>query len=337
MNRIQATIARYQRAGAHHLQMLRSALVCALVAIGLLATGLLAVPTAQANHAELSNILVESTEDFDTYTAVTLETLSQPSEALRPPSCDGATVTYRGGSVAKAVMAVRVTPISAHSTDRIEISGDDEWKPGSSPRQIASGDPSGGFHLEDSVRTITLKVTGSGGTVRCYVLHITRLASGAGANPNAGGPENPLREGRLGLAMPGAASEEPTELRRPTVDSAPKPGSQGNSAKQQSKPRDRQDLQAPGPVGELQVDAGPNSVVVSWQAPESGGPVSRYIVHLSAESGGKGKTKNPKAKKQSVTFNNLEPGQTYKIWVRARNDAGKSERIRTTVTLPIAE
>ena len=60
-------------------------------------------------------------------------------------------------------------------------------------------------------------------------------------------------------------------------------------------------------------------------------------VHISPEDGGKGKTKTPKAKKTTVTFENLKVGATYEVWVRAQNEAGKGERVHATVTLPEAE
>ncbi|MCY4442671.1 MAG: fibronectin type III domain-containing protein, partial [Deltaproteobacteria bacterium] len=55
------------------------------------------------------------------------------------------------------------------------------------------------------------------------------------------------------------------------------------------------------------------------------------------EGDGKGRTKTPKAKKTKVSFENLEAGRTYKVWVRAQNEAGKGERGHATVTLPEAE
>ena len=93
----------------------------------------------------------------------------------------------------------------------------------------------------------------------------------------------------------------------------------------------------PGPVIDLQLSATSDSVTVSWSAPETGGAPDNYIVHIKPEDGGKGKTKTPKAKKTSVTFENLKAGTAYKVWVRAENGAGKGERVHASITLPQAE
>jgi hypothetical protein len=79
-----------------------------------------------------------------------------------------------------------------------------------------------------------------------------------------------------------------------------------------------------------------NSVTVSWQPPDVGAAPKRYVVHLRPEGGkiGSGKTKNPKAKKTKVTFDNLKPGAAYHVWVRAQNQAGKGDRISSTIALP---
>ncbi len=93
----------------------------------------------------------------------------------------------------------------------------------------------------------------------------------------------------------------------------------------------------PGPVAGLELMADGNTLTVSWSAPETGGAPDGYIVHVSPEDGGKGKTKTPKAMKTQVTFKNLEAGQTYKVWVRAQNEAGKGERVHGSITLPEEE
>ena len=94
----------------------------------------------------------------------------------------------------------------------------------------------------------------------------------------------------------------------------------------------------PGPVTGLALTAtegAADSVTVSWQAPETGGAPDGYIAHLRLTGGaeGSGRTKTPKASKTQVTFGNLESGTTYKVWVRAENEAGKGERVQAEITL----
>ena len=92
----------------------------------------------------------------------------------------------------------------------------------------------------------------------------------------------------------------------------------------------------PGPVLEVRLSATEDSLTVSWRPPETGGEPTRYIVHIAPVGGGKGETKEPKAKKTSVTFRGLEAGQSYRIFVRAKNEAGKGPRAKARVTLPEA-
>jgi len=99
----------------------------------------------------------------------------------------------------------------------------------------------------------------------------------------------------------------------------------------------QQAVELPGPVVNLRLEATDGGVIVSWQAPESGDAPRGYIVHLKPEDGGKGRTKTPRAKKTKVSFDNLESGQTYKVWVRAQNEAGKGERVHASITLHEAE
>ena len=94
--------------------------------------------------------------------------------------------------------------------------------------------------------------------------------------------------------------------------------------------------EAPGRVSGLTLSSSGDSVTVRWGAPANGGEAKGYIVHLRPDGGGtgSGRTKKPKAKKTTVTFDNLEAGATYRVWVRARNGAGKGERVAAYITLP---
>ena len=76
-------------------------------------------------------------------------------------------------------------------------------------------------------------------------------------------------------------------------------------------------------------------MTVRWGAPETGGAPQGYIVHLRPEDGkqGSGTTKRPGADRTTVSFNNLKHGQTYQVWVRAQNEAGKGERVHASITL----
>ena len=90
----------------------------------------------------------------------------------------------------------------------------------------------------------------------------------------------------------------------------------------------------PGPVLDVRLTATEDSLKVTWNAPETGLPPTRYIVHIAPVGGGKGETKNLKAKRSSVTFRGLEAGRTYRIFVRAKNAEGKGPRVKAMVTLP---
>ena len=91
----------------------------------------------------------------------------------------------------------------------------------------------------------------------------------------------------------------------------------------------------PGPVGDLTLTDAGDKVVVSWTAPEIGSAPTGYIVHLKPEGGehGSGKTKRPKADRTQVTYNKLEVGVTYNVWVRGQNKLGKGERVHETITV----
>ena len=127
--------------------------------------------------------------------------------------------------------------------------------------------------------------------------------------------------------------QEPTAT--PTLTSTPTatPTPTATSTPTQE-PETQPALEIPGPVIGVLLSATADSVTVSWQPPASGGAPNRYIVRLTPKGGGKGKTKNLKAKKTSSTFRNLENGKTYKVWVRAQNASGKGERVHASITLP---
>ncbi len=90
----------------------------------------------------------------------------------------------------------------------------------------------------------------------------------------------------------------------------------------------------PGPVLDVELTATADGLTVSWSAPETGDAPTRYIVHIMQVGGGKGATKTPKPSKTSVTFNGVEDGRTYKVFVRAKNKAGKGPRTYAIITLP---
>ncbi len=92
----------------------------------------------------------------------------------------------------------------------------------------------------------------------------------------------------------------------------------------------------PGPVLDVRLAATEDSLTVSWKAPETGDEPTRYIAHIAPVGGGKGETKTPKVKKTVVTFRDLEAGRSYRIFVRAKNEAGKGPRVKAIVTLPEA-
>ena len=120
------------------------------------------------------------------------------------------------------------------------------------------------------------------------------------------------------------------------VPSLSQQGGNPSSSPQQTNPDGAMAVPVPGPVLGLGLLATAGSLTVSWEAPDSGDPPTRYIAHLMPVGGGKGKTKTPKPKKTEVTFTNLEAGTAYKLFVRAKNKAGKGPRTYTVVTLPHA-
>ncbi len=93
-------------------------------------------------------------------------------------------------------------------------------------------------------------------------------------------------------------------------------------------------VETPGPVVNLQLLGEGKKVIVSWEAPASGGAVDNYILHIKNLDTGKGKDRKVAAGKTTTTFRNLKPGETYRVWVRAHNEGGKGERVHARITLP---
>ncbi len=89
----------------------------------------------------------------------------------------------------------------------------------------------------------------------------------------------------------------------------------------------------PGPVQNLQLEANGNKIIVTWDAPASGGTPTRYRVTIQDGEGSKYKIRRPGPKKQRIIFRNLASGKTYQISVVAKNKAGKSEPTSSSVTL----
>jgi hypothetical protein len=125
--------------------------------------------------------------------------------------------------------------------------------------------------------------------------------------------------------------------KQPQEDSPPQPVEITPPEEEDSQPQLA--ISVLGVVGNLTLTAEGDSVVVTWTAPEIGSAPTRYIVHLKPDGGaaGSGKTRTPRAKKTTVTFDNLEAGTTYKVWVRAQNAQGKGERVHATITLPASQ
>ena len=179
---------------------------------------------------------------------------------------------------------------------------------------------------DDSV-TVSWSAPESGSAPAGYIVHIRpeggKQGSGTTKRPGANSTTvsfNNLQSGRTYEVWVRAQNEAGKGERVPATITLP--------AAQQA-------VELPGPVAGLEVTAtAEGSVTVRWQAPESGGSPDGYIVHIKPEDGGKGKTKTPKASKTRLTFENLKPGRTYALWVRAQNKAGKGERVHTTVTVP---
>lgn len=89
----------------------------------------------------------------------------------------------------------------------------------------------------------------------------------------------------------------------------------------------------PGPVQGLTLTAKGSRVVVAWNAPTTGAAPEGYQVKLQDSDGGKAKLRRPGAKKLKIVYKKLEPGTTYDVSVRARNQWGKSSWTTSQITL----
>ena len=171
----------------------------------------------------------------------------------------------------------------------------------------------------DSV-TVSWDTPTTGGTPDGYIVHIGREGGGDGATKRPGKDDTSVTFNGLN-----SGSTYKVWARAQNADG------KGERVRDEIT---LPDAPAPGTVLNLNVSADAGNVTVSWQAPQTGGAPDGYIVHISPEDGGKGRTKTPKAKKTQVAFKNLEVGRTYQVWVRAQNEAGKGERVHATITLP---
>ena len=184
---------------------------------------------------------------------------------------------------------------------------------------------------EDSV-TVSWSAPETGGAPQGYIVHIKRKGGGYQDTRRPGADRtqvsfSSLDSGRTYEVWVRAQNEAGKGERVSASITLP----------ESEDPEDTLPAALPGPVTGLQLTADGNTLTVSWSAPETGGAPDGYIVHVSPDDGGKGKTKTPKAMKTQVTFKNMEAGRTYTVWVRAQNEAGKGERVHASITLPEEE
>jgi hypothetical protein len=93
-------------------------------------------------------------------------------------------------------------------------------------------------------------------------------------------------------------------------------------------------LQAPGAPGSLTASAGNGQVLLSWNAPTTGGAVTNYQVWDS--TGGSYSEANSAVTSTSYTVSGLTNGTQYSFYVTASNSAGTSGDSNTATATPTA-
>lgn len=99
--------------------------------------------------------------------------------------------------------------------------------------------------------------------------------------------------------------------------------------------------QKPGKPTNFQVSKSGTTVTLTWNAPSSGGSVSHYHVRATPTDeskekyGIKGKGQRVPSETTTATFTGLTDGATYKVKVRAKNEAGKSKFAVKTITIKV--
>ena len=163
----------------------------------------------------------------------------------------------------------------------------------------------------------------------------------ADPQPQSADPQpepNPSPQPQLADPQPQSADPGPQPQPDPQPQQGvpePQPVPQAQQGVPDPQPQQQvQEVELPHAVTDLVLTATAKTVTASWQAPTTSAVVDKYIVQLKAPRGEKGKNRRVDGTKTTTTFRNLTPGVTYKIKVRALNDAGKSQRVTATVTTP---
>ena len=290
----------------------------------------LAVDATQ--EVSLSGVFSDADGDALTISATSSDsTVVQASNTTDPSTGSATAITVIGVNAGTATITVTardsdgnrvsdtfdVTVPAAEQQQAVELPG-----PVTGLTVTASG--------EDSV-TVNWSAPESGGTPDGYIVHLRPEGGkqGSGTTKRPGADQTTVGFNSL-------SSGRTYEVWVRAQNQAGK-GERVHGSIILEQQQQQQAVEPPGPVTSLELTADGNAVTVSWSAPETGGAPDNYIVHIKPEDGGKGKTKTPKAKKTQVTFNNLNAGTTYEVWVRAENGAGKGERVHASITLPQAE